>query len=119
MASSFLKNFSMNFTATVPPPKWQAPGKRVTNFRTATRMPERKKHCALGGCLRSYTESMRVYFQAAYDNCAARRWTVPLPRIQNDTGVFVGAGLCGRSSYERVVGWITGGHGGPPLQIVQ
>jgi len=34
---------------------------------------------------------MRVYFQAAYDNCAARRWTVPLPRIQNDTGVIVGA----------------------------
>src|ERR1043165_5907336 len=51
MASSFLKNFSMNFTATVPPPKWQAPGKRVTNFRTATRMPERKNDCALGDVL--------------------------------------------------------------------
>jgi hypothetical protein len=40
-------------------------------FRAATRMPERKNEF-VGGCLRSYKESMRVGFQATYDNCALR-----------------------------------------------
>jgi hypothetical protein len=32
----------MNFTATVPPPNWQVPRKRVLDFPAATRMPERE-----------------------------------------------------------------------------
>src|ERR1044072_360071 len=63
IASSFLKNFSMNFTATVPPPNWQGPREASSYFRAATRMPERKNDYLRGGCLGSYKESMRAGFQ--------------------------------------------------------
>src|SRR5690242_17395830 len=82
MASSFLKNFSINFTATVPPPNWQGSRKRVTSFRAATRMPERKNDYLPGGCLGSYKEPMSGQFQSAYDICAAHVRNVWVSRIQ-------------------------------------
>src|SRR5215217_2735886 len=63
IASSFLKNFSMNFTATVPPPKLAGSKEASSYFRAATRMPERKNDYVRGGCLGSYKESIRPAFQ--------------------------------------------------------
>src|SRR6185295_11872160 len=49
IANSCLKNFSMNFMATVPPPKWQGPGSKVNpKLHLATCMPEIKVNCVGG-----------------------------------------------------------------------
>src|ERR1041384_6301831 len=63
IASSFLKNFSINFTATVPPPYWQGPVEASRHFQMATRMPELRKILSWGMCFENNKQLLTEGFQ--------------------------------------------------------
>src|SRR5689334_4500474 len=83
IASSFLKNFSINFTATVPPPYWQVPWKRVS-FQSATRMPELRPVISWGMSFENNKQLLTGGFQPPYDICAGLDKNVRLRRGQVD-----------------------------------
>src|SRR6185369_14411985 len=83
IARSRLKNFSMNFTATVPPPNWQGPRKRVSTSKRQL-VCLNKGDYRLGDCLRSYKQLIVRNFLRAYRYCSVLPEVVPVSRVQID-----------------------------------
>src|SRR6185436_18138951 len=81
IASSFLKNFSINFTATVPPPYWQVPWKRVS-FQSATRMPELRPVISWGMSFENNKQLLTGGFQRRMRFVRARRETYDFDAVR-------------------------------------
>src|SRR5215210_7712825 len=84
IASSFLKNFSINFTATVPPPYWQGPWKRISTSKRQLVCLNLEQFSPWGMSFDSNKGLLTAGFQCAYDNCALRFENVRVQRSQDD-----------------------------------
>src|ERR1043165_5077714 len=85
IASSSLKNFSMNFTTTFLLRIGRVTGKRaIQKFRPASRMPRRRFVYVAGDVLVSRKELLRLHFQPRMTTVRDEAWFVRDQRIQDD-----------------------------------